>query len=58
MPELPEVETVVRGLAKRIIGERIESVWIGSKREPLKSPLAEIVATLEGARITAVRRDR
>lgn len=56
MPELPEVETVARGLAKHVTGDVIESVWIGSKPEPLKSPAAEIASTLEGARIAAVGR--
>ena len=44
MPELPEVETIARGLASRVSGDVIESVWLGSKPEPLKSPAAEIVA--------------
>jgi formamidopyrimidine-DNA glycosylase len=56
MPELPEVETVVRGLRAAVIGDIIESVWIGSRHQPLKSPAAEIVSTLEGAAIAAVRR--
>ena len=56
MPELPEVETIARGLAKRITGEVIESVWLGQKKEPLKSPASAIAATLEHARIRAVRR--
>ena len=56
MPELPEVETIARGLDKRVTGDRIESVWLGSKPEPLKSPAAEIVRTLEGKRIAGVRR--
>jgi formamidopyrimidine-DNA glycosylase len=56
MPELPEVETIARGLAKRVTGDAIESVWLGRKPEPLKSSAGEIVATLEGAGITAVRR--
>jgi formamidopyrimidine-DNA glycosylase len=56
MPELPEVETIARGLAKRVTGDVIESVWLGQKPEPLKSPATEIVATLEGALIGAVRR--
>ena len=38
MPELPEVETIARGLAKRVTGDVIESVWLGQKKEPLKSP--------------------
>jgi len=56
MPELPEVETIVKGLAKRITADVIESVWLGSKAEPLKSPAVEIAATLEHKRISRVRR--
>ena len=56
MPELPEVETIARGLASRVTGDVIESVWLGSKPEPLKSSAAEIAAALESRRIAAVRR--
>jgi formamidopyrimidine-DNA glycosylase len=56
MPELPEVETIARGLASRVTGDVIESVWLGSKPQPLKSPASEIVATLENRRIAGVRR--
>ena len=56
MPELPEVETIARGLDKRVTGDVIESVWLGSKPEPLKSSAAEIACTLERSRITGVRR--
>jgi formamidopyrimidine-DNA glycosylase len=56
MPELPEVETIARGLAQRVTGDVIESIWLGSKPEPLKSPAAEIAATLESRRIAGVRR--
>jgi formamidopyrimidine-DNA glycosylase len=56
MPELPEVETIARGLAARVTGDVIESVWLGSKPEPLKSPAAKIAATLEGKRVASVRR--
>src|SRR4029077_20406856 len=56
MPELPEVETIARGLAGRVTGDVIESVWLGSKPEPLKSPAAQIVATLESHSIKGVRR--
>jgi formamidopyrimidine-DNA glycosylase len=56
MPELPEVETVARGLAQRVAGDTIESVWIGRKPEPLKSPARQIATTLEGSRIASVRR--
>jgi formamidopyrimidine-DNA glycosylase len=56
MPELPEVETIARGLDKRVAGDVIESVWIGSKPEPLKSPAKQIAKVLEGARINKVKR--
>jgi formamidopyrimidine-DNA glycosylase len=56
MPELPEVETIAQGLAKRITGDVVLSVWLGEKPEPLKSPAGEIVATLEHSRIAGVRR--
>ncbi|MGA7906300.1 MAG: bifunctional DNA-formamidopyrimidine glycosylase/DNA-(apurinic or apyrimidinic site) lyase [Candidatus Sulfotelmatobacter sp.] len=56
MPELPEVETLARGLAKRVTGEVVESVWLGQKPEPLKSPAQDIAATLESSRILTVRR--
>ncbi len=56
MPELPEVETIVRGLARRVTGDAIESVWLGEKSEPLKSSAQEIAATLDRARIAGVRR--
>jgi formamidopyrimidine-DNA glycosylase len=56
MPELPEVETIANGLHKRVSGDRIESVWLGRKPEPLKSPAAEIARTLEGACVKEVRR--
>ena len=56
MPELPEVETIARGLAKRVTGEVIESVWLGQKKEPLKSPAAEIATVLDHSRIAEVRR--
>ncbi|MFZ1138120.1 MAG: bifunctional DNA-formamidopyrimidine glycosylase/DNA-(apurinic or apyrimidinic site) lyase [Candidatus Sulfotelmatobacter sp.] len=56
MPELPEVETIARGLDKRVTGDVVESVWLGQKKEPLKSPGSEIAATLEHSRIVAVRR--
>ncbi|MGH9511170.1 MAG: bifunctional DNA-formamidopyrimidine glycosylase/DNA-(apurinic or apyrimidinic site) lyase [Terriglobales bacterium] len=56
MPELPEVETIARGLAHRVTGEVIKSVWLGSKPEPFKSSPAQIVTTLESSRIAGVRR--
>src|ERR1700720_2709529 len=56
MPELPEVETIARGLASRVSGDVIESIWLGQKPEPLKSSAREIAAALENTRIATVRR--
>ncbi len=56
MPELPEVETIARGLAQRLAGDAIESVWLGQKKEPLKSSASEIVAAVEQTRIMQIRR--
>ena len=56
MPELPEVETVVRGLRNTVVGDAIEEVWLSGRRQPLKSPPEEIAAVLTGARIAGVRR--
>jgi formamidopyrimidine-DNA glycosylase len=56
MPELPEVETIARGLHQQIAGAVIESVWLGPKPEPLKSSASEIVSALESRKISAIRR--
>src|SRR5215469_14146633 len=56
MPELPEVETIARGLHKRVAGDTIDAVWLGEKPEPLKSSPKEITSVLEHSRISRVRR--
>ena len=56
MPELPEVETIARGLQKRVAGDTIDSVWLGSKPQTMKSRPTEIARTLEHTRISEVRR--
>jgi formamidopyrimidine-DNA glycosylase len=56
VPELPEVETIARGLDTRVAGDSVDSVWIGSRNQPLKSPAAVIASTLEGKRIVRVHR--
>lgn len=56
MPELPEVETIARGLQQRIAGDTIESVWLGENPQTFKSTPAEIAQLLEHAHIAAVRR--
>jgi formamidopyrimidine-DNA glycosylase len=56
MPELPEVETIARGLDKRVRGDVIDSVWLGKHPEPLKSTAQEIASALTATRIARVRR--
>ncbi len=55
MPELPEVETVCRGLQGRLVGRRIGRVE--QRRAGLRLPFPEdFPARLEGRRIEAIRR--
>jgi formamidopyrimidine-DNA glycosylase len=55
MPELPEVETVRRGLAPLVEGARIETVML--KRADLRFPFpAGLVATITGRRIERLER--
>ena len=55
MPELPEVETVCRGLARSLVGRRFERV--DQHRDALRIPLPERFAErLAGRRIAGVRR--
>src|SRR5215469_3749772 len=56
MPELPEVETIARGLHKRVAGDTIQSIWLGEKPEPLKSSPRDIAKVLEHSKILRVRR--
>jgi formamidopyrimidine-DNA glycosylase len=56
VPELPEVETVRRGLEERIVGQRLVEVIVTGRRTVRRQPPAELVARLEGRRVDAVRR--
>lgn len=56
MPELPEVETVRRGLATRVVGRRIERVDIGRERSVRRTSAAQVTAGLTGATIVATNR--
>jgi len=56
MPELPEVETVARGVDARVRGDRIEHVWFGSHREPCKTAAAVQAEGLQRRRIVSVHR--
>ena len=56
MPELPEVETIARGLDRRVRGAVIVSVWLGEKPEPFRSPPEVIARALAGSHIREVHR--
>jgi formamidopyrimidine-DNA glycosylase len=56
MPELPEVETVARGVDERLRGDRIVEAWFGSHSEPFKTAPSEQAIGLEGRMILRVRR--
>ena len=56
MPELPEVETIAAGVNARVRGDRITSVWVGSKKEPFKTPPSQMQDGLVGRKILKVRR--
>ena len=58
MPELPEVETIVRGLAPRLRGRHVESVWWSGQALHLrrKVDLAGLRAVAVGHAIAGVRR--
>ena len=55
MPELPEVETVVRSIRERVTGQRIIGAEVNSRRVT-RNGFAETILGLTGAVITSVRR--
>ena len=55
LPELPEVETVRRGLEQAMVGRTFTDVIL--RRENLRFPFPEnLVATLIGRRVDSIRR--
>jgi formamidopyrimidine-DNA glycosylase len=56
MPELPEVETIARGVDKRIRGDRIVQVWFSRRPQTFKTPRARQIKGLTGRTILAVHR--
>ncbi len=58
MPELPEVETIVRDLRARILGRRIRAVWTSGKPLRLARPIdvEGLRRVVLGQRVEAVRR--
>jgi formamidopyrimidine-DNA glycosylase len=56
MPELPEVETIVRGLARTVIDRTIESAEIRLARIAVAPPNVAFARAVVGERIAGVRR--
>jgi formamidopyrimidine-DNA glycosylase len=56
MPELPEVETIARGVDARVRGERIAEAWFSSYPQTFKTPQRSQAEGLEGRAILEVHR--
>ncbi len=55
MPELPEVETIARGLRRSLTGQRIQDVWLSGC--PLRRPVApDLGDKLGGRTVRRIRR--
>jgi len=56
MPELPEVETVRRGMISFVVGRRIERVEVGRERTVRRTSRQELIDGLTGATVTSIGR--
>ena len=56
MPELPEVETVRRGLEQRFVGRRITQVEVGRERSVRRTSREEVIARLTGVQALQAQR--
>ena len=56
MPELPEVETVRRGLEARVVGRRFEHVEVGRERTVRRTSARAVIDGLTGTTLLAARR--
>ncbi|HTW99373.1 MAG TPA: DNA-formamidopyrimidine glycosylase family protein, partial [Acidimicrobiales bacterium] len=56
MPELPEVETVRRGLERSVVGRLVEDVTVTGKRSIRRQSPAAFAAALRGRRLAAAGR--
>jgi len=56
MPELPEVETIARGVDRRVCEDTITDVWFSSHSEPFNTPPSNQAKGLKGRRILSVHR--
>jgi len=56
MPELPEVETVRRGLEERVVGRHVRAVEVGRERVVRRTSRQALIDGLTGTTIEAARR--
>ncbi len=56
MPELPEVETIARGVNRRVRGDRIVQAWFGKRPQTFKTPPSRQAKGLAGRTILDVHR--
>ena len=56
MPELPEVETVRRGIEAQVVGRRIERVEVGRERVVRRTSRQALIDGLTGATVVAANR--
>src|SRR5580698_3805999 len=56
MPELPEVETIVRGLRRSVVGKTIASTDVRLARMVVAPPGVEFARAISGSRIVATGR--
>ena len=56
MPELPEVETVRRGLERRVVGRKILHVEVGRERTVRRTSARQLIDGLTGATILSAGR--
>lgn len=56
MPELPEVETVRRGLERHLVGRRIDAVEVGRERTVRRTSREALIHGLSGTVVDSARR--
>jgi len=54
VPELPEVETIARGLANAVVGKTIVDAQVSMAKIAVAPPGISFIETLQGERIDAV----
>jgi formamidopyrimidine-DNA glycosylase len=56
VPELPEVETIRRGLEREVVGKRIKTVQVTGTRTIRRQTKKQFITRLEGAKVNGVER--